>query len=373
MKENIIEFLRKKDYKFIRYIGQGGTGKTILLEDELINERFVCKKYSPYYIEHQETYFKNFVDEIKLLHLLYHPNVVRVFNYYLYPEKLTGYIIMEYIDGEDIYEYVKNNPDRLNDIFVQTIRGFRHLEENKILHRDIRPGNIMVTNDGIVKIIDFGFGKRIDFNSNFYNSVSINWNYTIPRDFETKTYNYKTEIYFIAKLFEEIIQINNLNAFPYMNILQEMLHVNPDERITSLFEIERKIIENEQSTMIFSNSETSIYLNFANAINGLYTKIEENSQYHKDIDYIITSLDNCYKNSVLEYTVQNPLSLTRCFIDGTYFYSKKVHVSVSYLKDFIQLLKTSSTDKTKVIINNLWQRLDAIPRYSPPDEGDLPF
>jgi len=49
MKKNSqIKFLRQKDYKYIDDIGQGGTGRTILIEDELINESFVCKKYSPY-------------------------------------------------------------------------------------------------------------------------------------------------------------------------------------------------------------------------------------------------------------------------------------------------------------------------------------
>lgn len=70
--KRVVEFLRSKDFKFIKEIGQGGTGKTVLLHDELIDENFVCKKYSPYFEEHKEEFYNNFVDEIKLLHLLYH-------------------------------------------------------------------------------------------------------------------------------------------------------------------------------------------------------------------------------------------------------------------------------------------------------------
>ena len=206
MKDNLVEFLRKKDYKLIRNIGQGGTGLTVLLEDETINEQFVCKKYSPYYIEHKQTYFKNFVDEIKLLHLLYHKNVVRVFNYYLYPEKTTGYILMEYIDGVNINEYLSTYPELLSDVFAQTISGFRHLEENEILHRDIRPDNILVSNPGIVKIIDLGFGKKIQFDGDEINSVSLNWRYSIPLDLKQRIYDGRTEVYFVGKLFEENYQ-----------------------------------------------------------------------------------------------------------------------------------------------------------------------
>lgn len=68
---------------------------------------------------------------------------------------------MEYIEGCNIDEYIKANPKAINDIFVQTISGFKYLEDNGIMHRDIRPGNILVSTDGIPKIIDFGFGKTL--------------------------------------------------------------------------------------------------------------------------------------------------------------------------------------------------------------------
>ena len=153
MSDNVIEFVRKRNYVLVRELGQGACGKTVLLRDDVIDELFVCKKYSPYYKEHKQEFFDNFLREIKLLHDVYHQNVVRVFNYHLYPEKMTGYILMEYVDGSDIDEYVRANPSSLASIFNQTIKGFCHLESRNILHRDIRPMNLMVTNDGTVKII----------------------------------------------------------------------------------------------------------------------------------------------------------------------------------------------------------------------------
>ena len=188
MNKKIIEFIRTKDYKFIKNIGQGGTGKTVLLKDEIIDETFVCKKYSPYYEEHKDLFFKNFVDEIKILHNIYHKNIVRVFNYYLYPEKTTGYILMEFIDGDDIKNFAFNNPHLINDLFQQTIGGFNYLEQNKILHRDIRPENILVSDEGVVKIIDFGFGKRINYTEDFDKSITLNWRFFPPDDFNNKFY-----------------------------------------------------------------------------------------------------------------------------------------------------------------------------------------
>ena len=81
-KDKVIEFIRSKDFKFIQELGSGAFGKTILLTDEEINHQFVCKKYMPLDFIDKKEFYKNFINEIKLLHLLYHKNIVRIFNYY---------------------------------------------------------------------------------------------------------------------------------------------------------------------------------------------------------------------------------------------------------------------------------------------------
>jgi len=159
--EGVIEFLRKKDYILVRELGQGACGKTVLLRDDGIGEQFVCKKYAPFSEAHRESLFQNFVNEIKLLLRANHPNIVRVFNYYLFPERFAGFILMEHVDGQDIETFLSTQPERTNDVFVQVIDGFRYLESNQILHRDIRPANILVRADGVVKIIDLGFREDL--------------------------------------------------------------------------------------------------------------------------------------------------------------------------------------------------------------------
>lgn len=61
MKKNIIEFVRKKDFELVKELGQGACGKTVLLYDDIIEEQFVCKKYSPLFDEDKELLFRNFV------------------------------------------------------------------------------------------------------------------------------------------------------------------------------------------------------------------------------------------------------------------------------------------------------------------------
>lgn len=371
MEGKIIEFIRKKDFKFIEEIGQGGTGRTVFLEDEIINERFICKKYSPFYPKHQQTFFNSFKDEIKLLHLLYHKNIVRVFNYYLYPENYTGYILMEFIKRINIYDFLKLNPDLLNNIFLQTIDGFAYLEENKILHRDIRPDNILVSSNNRIKIIDFGFGKKIDFESDFDKSISLNWRYTPPSDFKNKTYDFRTEIYFVGKLFEEIIKENGLSNFSHQSVLDQMLDLNYDKRIKSFFDIQREITTGKTREIQFTPTQKTIYQDFANKLSEIYSKINSDADYVKDINKIITDLEEIYRNSMLEYTLQDHSDVAKCFIKGEFQYYKKRSMDVSTLNNFLYLIKSVSKDKQKIIFNNLWKRFDSIERVV--SQEDLPF
>jgi len=372
MGKKTIEFLRTKDFTYLENIGQGGTGKTILIKDETIDEIFVCKKYSPFSEEDKPKYFNYFIDEIKILYKLNHRNIVRVFNYYLYPEQLTGYIIMEYIKGLKIDNYLNKNPDQLNEIFIQVIDGFYNIEQNKILHRDIRPENVLVTEFGVVKIIDFGFGKNYEIDNNFEKSVSLNWRYPVPNEFTKQIYDIKSEVYFVGKLFEEIIKENNLNNFKYSGILHDMIKTDYDLRPKSFFDISRKIITKTSEGFEFSEYDKTIYKNFADSLKRCITKIEVSALYVHDIDTITMNLETILRNSILEDELQNLSAIPRCFIKGQFRYFKRARFLVLHLKLFLELLKSSTDDKKKILINHIWQRLDSIERFED-IEDDLPF
>lgn len=370
----MIKFLRKKDFKFIKEIGQGACGKTILLMDEIINEQFVCKKYSPIKGLNREELFKKFIDEIKLLHLLYHKNIVRVFNYYIYPDLLTGYIIMEYIEGSDIETFIKSNPEKISDIFRQTIDGFNYLENQKILHRDIRPYNLLVDSLGFVKIIDFGFGKQIMFTDDYDKSITLNWNCDIlPSEFKDHLYDFRTEIYFVGKLFEKIIAENDIQGFVYKDVLNKMIKVSYDNRIDSFSEINRLMLSEEAKEYDMDYYDKIKYQTFADQLIKLYSKISYKAKYKNDITVLIKQLEDIYQANLLEHTIQNNVPMIRCFIQGNLSYYKEPTVSVDALYDFIALLKKYSVDLQKIILNNLWNRFDTIPRFEEQNNEDLPF
>jgi len=374
MSKNVIQFLRQKDYVYIDEIGQGGTGRTVLLEDPQIQSKFVCKKYSPIREEYRIPFFKNFLEEIKILYQLNHANIVRVFNYYLYPELFTGYILMEYIDGDHIYEYLNQNPSWIDNIFYQTIEGFRHLQQFGILHRDIRPENILVSKNNQSKIIDFGFGKTIRFENDFDKSVSLNWRYSPPSEFKKKIYDYKTEVYFVGKMFEEIITDLNLQSFSYWSQLRKMINFKYEERIPNFFDVQKELIQSFNHKLEFTENEKQAYQNFANELTWSLSRMTYDSIYHENIGFIINELEKAYRNSMLEEKIQKTPIVANCFIKGNYSYSTSQLISVESLKNFINLLKSKSMDNQQIILSNLWNRIDTIQRYNPKEEyDDLPF
>jgi len=373
MSNEIIKFLRKKDFQFIKELGSGACGKTVLLYDDIINEQFVCKKYAPFYEQDKELLFKKFIQEIKLLHLVYHRNIVRVFNYYIYPEHLTGYILMEYVKGYDIEEYLSKCPENINEVFLQTIEGFSYLESNNILHRDIRPQNLMVAEDGVVKIIDFGFGKQIYDKEDFGKSISLNWWCEPPSEFEQEVYDFTTEVYFVGKLFEKVLRERDIEQFKYAGVLNGMCNSNPDKRLQSFTEIKKGILSEKFQEIEFSVNELKTYRDFSNNLFSVVSKIERGSKYFDDFEKIQAQITELHKRVMLEENLPDTSWLTACFINGEYYSIKKGIFPVSSIKSFIDLLRSCSNEKRNIIFSNIQSKLDAIERYDKKASDDIPF
>ncbi len=375
MPNQIINFTRCKPLKFIEELGQGACGRTVLLYDDVINEQFVCKKYSPLSESMRTELFSNFVQEIKLLHLLNHLNVVRVFNYYLYPNSFAGYILMEYVKGLDIEDYLSNNPEQINQIFRQTIDGFNHLENNKILHRDIRPMNILVSNDGIVKIIDFGFGKQAFSQKDYDKSITLNWWCERPSEFSFNVYDYATEVYFIGKLFDKIIEDNQIEQFAYKSLLSRMCKHEPSNRITSFSTIRNEILAGKFEDIDFSMEEKEVYRTFADELSMAISKIEQSTKYVDNPNDIQRKLEECHKKVMLEQQVSSNAVVLQCFLSGAYYFSRNNLIEVCAIQQFIELLRSCSKERKNIVISNLHTRLDSIERYEVKVEfdDDIPF
>lgn len=323
---DIIPFIRSKDYKFIQNLGAGSFSRTVLIKDEIIDELYACKKYEPSTTitdtNQKKRYFDKFIDEIKILNRIVYPNIVRIYNNYIYPNQQVGYIIMEYIENaKSLNEYIRNNIDTLNHIFEQIINGFCYLEEHNLCHRDIRSNNILINSDGIVKIIDFGFGKTYSTDNNVspLTLYKNNWIANLPSEMNTRDdnepiYNNKTEIYFVGQLIKQIIEENNIKNFRYLSIVNEMVEYNVFKRINSFAEIQNKMSEKEiRNKTTFSNEEKKIYKEIVGKLDETIESVEYGTSIN-EISIIIQKLESILVKYCLEDKILNNKDFAECFL-----------------------------------------------------------
>ena len=375
----IIKFDQSKHFKFVRELGTGGTGETNLFKDETTNTLFAIKKYRPSEenIEHKEDFYHRFVEEIVILFKLSHPNIVRVYNYYLYPNLMTGYLQMEYIEGTSIDVYIRNNSTDLDNLFRSAVKSFEFLEENDILHRDIRPANIMIDNNGELKLIDFGFGKILS-STNTENSIRLNWPVTDMPDevVNGNDYTVETEIYFLGSLFKRLIRENNIEDFKFINVVNTMCEVSIEKRYQSFKDVSDDIAKGVLLGTDFSARDKAVYQDMASSLVNTISYYTSDFSPVSEIERVQVNLGELIRNSSLEEYIQANSALISCFLTNGFTYSLRIMTKVDTVKDFYRLLIDSDYQKKEIILENLIIRLSLIEIKKSNfdiDDDELPF
>ena len=363
-----IEFDLKSNFTFIKELGSGGTGKTYLLHDNTTDTLFAFKKFSPIEGNNREECYRRFIDEIKILTHISHPNIVRIYTHYLYPSQLTGFLQMEYIEGNDFNEFIPTKTFTLEDVFISCIDAFCYLETKHILHRDIRPANILITSTNQVKIIDFGFGKEM-CNTNDDNSVVLNWDVLeYPNDISKNVYDNITEIFFLGELFKKKI---GDSKFTYNNIIKKMTQTNRENRYSSFSEIKNEINKSIYSLTKFTDIQKNIFQTFMTELIKMIKCFNGTPSFASDINSILNEIKDVLLANSLEDTIQNKEAIINCFIKrGTnYTYYSTVSIDKKSLFDFYSFLTSLNSDQSNVVIKNIHARLSNIEVK----ENDLPF
>jgi serine/threonine protein kinase len=146
-------------YKILKQVGQGGMGIVYLAEDTKL-QRQVAIKFLPSHIANNSDERERFKIEARAAAALNHPNISTIHAIEEVDDDM--FIVMEYIDGMELKEKLKSGPISLNDsqdIATQIAKGLQTAHEKHIIHRDIKTANIMITDQGQVKIMDFGLAK----------------------------------------------------------------------------------------------------------------------------------------------------------------------------------------------------------------------
>jgi len=152
-------------YKILEKIGEGGMGVVYKAEDTKLR-RTVALKFLPQEWTRDKEAMTRFVQEAQAAAALDHPNICTVYEINEFEGKT--YIAMAYIQGQSLKEMLASgciDIERALEIAAQIAAGLKNTHKRGIIHRDIKPANIMITGDGLVKIMDFGLAKleeRID-------------------------------------------------------------------------------------------------------------------------------------------------------------------------------------------------------------------
>lgn len=149
-------------YRILELIGEGGMALVYKAECTLLQRTVAIKILRSQYSSDKE-FVERFRREAQSAASLSHSNVVNIFD--VGQDGETHYIVMEYIAGTNLKELIKKEaPFALNRalrITLQISEALRHAHEHNIIHRDIKPHNILITNDGVVKVTDFGIARAV--------------------------------------------------------------------------------------------------------------------------------------------------------------------------------------------------------------------
>ncbi|MBA4124090.1 MAG: protein kinase [Acidobacteria bacterium] len=146
-------------YKIKRLLGKGGMGEVYLADDINLNRQVALKILPPEFAADKDR-MSRFVREAKSASALNHPNIITI--YEIGKSEGTHFIATEFIDGKTLKEYAKTNSLKFNsvlEIAVQVASALDEAHSAGIVHRDIKPDNVMIRANGLVKILDFGIAK----------------------------------------------------------------------------------------------------------------------------------------------------------------------------------------------------------------------
>ena len=194
-------------YEITELIGQGGMANVYKATDVLDN-RIVAVKILKREFSESDEFLRRFRNESKAIAVLSHPNIVKIYDMG-FSEKLQ-YIVMEYIDGITLKEYIDservlNWKDAVHFI-IQILRALQHAHNRGIVHRDIKPQNIMLLTDGTIKVMDFGIAKFAREESMTATDQAIGTvHYISPEQARGDVTDEKSDIYSVGVMFYEML------------------------------------------------------------------------------------------------------------------------------------------------------------------------
>ena len=226
-------------YEITELIGEGGMADVYRGVD-IVDKKDIAIKILKKEFAESEEFLRRFRNESKAIAVLSHPNIVKIYDVG-FSDKIQ-YIVMEYIDGITLKEYIENErvlswKDAVHFV-VQILRALQHAHERGIVHRDIKPQNIMMFTDGTIKVMDFGIAKFAREEGKTATDQAIGTvHYISPEQARGDITDAKSDIYSVGIMLYEMLtgqkpfDTDNPVSIAVMhmhNIAELPRHINPD-------------------------------------------------------------------------------------------------------------------------------------------------
>ncbi len=194
-------------YQVIEELGRGGMGRVYRALDRKVNEEVALKLIRPEIAAERKT-LERFQNELKTARRISHRNIGRM--YELMEEKGTHFITMEYVPGEDlrsaICRFGQLPVGKSLSIAVQVCEGLAEAHRPGVVHRDLKPGNIMIDREGNARILDFGIARSLAEKGITGAGMMVGTpEYISPEQAEAREVDHRSDIYSLGILLYEMV------------------------------------------------------------------------------------------------------------------------------------------------------------------------
>ena len=394
-------------YEIHELLGVGGMAYVYKAYDN-IEKRWVAIKILKEELAGNSDFLRRFRNESKAIAVLSHPNIVKVYDV-SFGDRIQ-YIVMEYIDGITLKQYIEQQGEikwrEALYFTVQILRALQHAHEKGIIHRDIKPQNIMLLEDGTIKVTDFGIARFSQAETQTMTDKAIgSVHYIAPEQARGGYINDKADIYSVGVMLYEMltgqlpfvadnavsVAIMQMQAEPtppsrinpsipkgLEEITMHAMEKNPAQRFPSaadmLEDVERfrrnpKIVFHygEQVDRAYAGTSADIYGNVQQ--NAAPQKYNDNYEYEEE--YVRSQNSNRASKIILGIVAA--VVVVAVIVGGIYLVKRKGANSGSGFLSFLPGFSTSSTTSDEIVLPNFVGRIYASDIEGNSEYADLTF